>query len=52
MSRLYSKLAKLQRELMNAKTAEEREEIEDQIAEVEDEIELEEDDKYNNDSDY
>jgi hypothetical protein len=52
MSRLYSKLAKLQRELMNAKSAEEREDIEDQIADVEMEIELEEDEKYKNDNDY
>ena len=46
MSRLYSKLAKLQRELMSAKTEDEREIIEDEIADLEDEIEREESDQY------
>lgn len=39
-------MANLQRQLINAKTQEEREDIEDQIAELEDEIEQEESDKY------
>jgi hypothetical protein len=46
MSRAYSRLAKLQRELMAAQTAEEREVIEDEIAELEDEIDEEESSKY------
>lgn len=46
MSRMYSRLAQLQKELLKAKTQEEREDIEDQIAELEDEIELQESGKY------
>jgi predicted DNA-binding protein len=53
MSRSYSRLAQLQRELVKAKSAEERETIEDEIAELEDEIAQEESDKYSDsDGDY
>ena len=51
MSRLYARLAKLQKELLNAKTADEREEIEDEIAEIEDQIDLENSGKYDDDGD-
>lgn len=47
MSRLYSRLGKLQKELLAAKTEEERERIEDEIADLEDDIDQEESDKYN-----
>ena len=47
MSKLYAKLGQLQRELVKSSlTSEEREEIEDMIAELEDEIEIEESGKY------
>lgn len=46
MSRMYSRLAQLQKELLKAKTQEEREMIEDEIADLEDEIELQESGKY------
>lgn len=52
MSRLYQKLAQLQKELMRANSPEEREEIEDQIADLELEIEEEESAKYSDDGDY
>ncbi len=47
MSRLYSRLGKLQRDLMNRDLSEEdRETIEDEIADLEDEIEQEDSEKY------
>ena len=52
MSRSYSRLAKLQRELVSAKTEEERERIEDEIADLELEMEQEESDKYSGEPDY
>jgi len=51
MSRKYSRLDQLQKELIKARTQEEREVIEDEIADLEDEIELEESGKYD-DSDH
>ncbi len=52
MSRLYSRLAKLQKELIDAKTPEEKERIEDEIFDLEFEIEEEESDKYSSGDDY
>ncbi len=47
MSKLYNRLRQLSKELESVKTDEEREEIEDEIANIEFEIEEEENAKYN-----
>lgn len=54
MSRLYSKLGQLQRELLKPNlTEDERQEIEDEIEEIEYQLELEESNKYDDsDEDY
>ena len=51
MSRLYSKLARLQQDFLKAETEEEREQIQDEIWEIEEEIEQEESGKYDIDED-
>jgi hypothetical protein len=50
MNKLYQKLAKLEQELVAAKTQDEKDAIEDEIWEVQDEIDQLENDKYGDDA--